>query len=66
MRNGEETGGLDEILLKAADYYEKDVILRTEQMLRRIEPLSILLIGILVGLFVIAIGQPMFDLLTYV
>lgn len=66
LRNGEETGGLDEILLKAADYYEKDVILRTEQMLRRIEPLSILLIGILVGLFVIAIGQPMFDLLTYV
>lgn len=66
LRNGEETGGLDEILVKAAKYYEKDVILRTEQLLRRIEPVSILLIGFLIGLFVLAIGQPMFDLLTVV
>jgi general secretion pathway protein F len=49
---GEETGKLDEMLLKVADNYEKEVRNFIKRMLSLLEPLLILIIAVVVGFIV--------------
>lgn len=61
---GEETGQLDEILNKTADFYDEEVeqaIIATTSLL---EPILIVVMGLIIGFIVISVMLPMFDMYT--
>jgi general secretion pathway protein F len=58
---GEETGKLDEMLLKVADNYEKVVRSMVKRMISFIEPAMILLMGLLVGFIIISMLLAIFS-----
>lgn len=57
---GEETGDLEEILRKTADYFDEESDAALTRLVSLIEPIMIVWMGIVVGLIVVAIMQPMF------
>ena len=59
---GEETGELDDLLDRAADYYQKQVDALVERMTTLIEPLLILLVGAVIALMVVLTYLPVFHL----
>jgi type IV pilus assembly protein PilC len=59
---GEQTGALDAMLAKVADFYEKEVELGTDKLKALIEPLMIVLLAGIVGTIVTAIMVPMFEM----
>lgn len=59
---GEETGTLDAMLSKVADFYEKEVEIVTDRLKTLIEPVMIVILAVLVGTIVLAIVVPMFDM----
>jgi type IV pilus assembly protein PilC len=60
---GEETGGLDDMLLKIADFYEEEVDVAVAGLTSTLEPLMIVVLGGIVGGMVIAMYLPIFDLI---
>ena len=60
MAIGDETGSLDEMLNKVADFYEADVDNMTDQLKQLIEPLLIVFLTVVVGTIVLAVIMPMF------
>jgi type IV pilus assembly protein PilC len=58
---GEQTGALDEMLLKVSAFYEEEVDLAVKTLLSMIEPVMIAVIGGIVGVIVIAMYLPVFD-----
>lgn len=63
---GEETSELDRMLLKVAEYYEKEIDSRIETLSSVIEPVIILFLGLLVATILISMYLPMFDLVNVV
>jgi len=63
---GETTGELDQILQKTAQYYETDLDRISERMGVLLEPLMIIILGIIIGSIVLSIAWPMFDSITYI
>jgi type IV pilus assembly protein PilC len=63
---GEETSELDSMLLKVADYYEKELDGKIETLSTVIEPIIIVLLGLLVAIILISMYLPMFDLINVV
>ena len=63
---GEETSELDLMLLKVADHYEKEIDSRVETLSSVIEPVLILLLGLMVAAILISMYLPMFDLVNVV
>ncbi|WP_217924739.1 type II secretion system F family protein [Miltoncostaea oceani] len=59
---GEETGALDEMLLKCAEYYEEEVDIAMKNIASLIEPVMVILIGLIVGSIVIALYLPIFGI----
>ena len=59
---GEETGALDAMLGKVADFYEAEVDAAVEGLTTIIEPILILFLGITIGFIVVAMFMPMFQL----
>ena len=59
---GEDTGELDDLLDRAADYYQKQVDALVERMTTLIEPLLILLVGAVIALMVVLTYLPVFIL----
>jgi len=59
---GEETGKLDEMLLRMSDFYDQEVDTAVEALMSMIEPLIMAFIGIVVGGIVVAIFIPMFSM----
>jgi type IV pilus assembly protein PilC len=59
---GEETGGLDTMLNKVADFYEDEVAAAVKAMTSILEPVMIILVGAIVGFVVIAMYMPMFKI----
>ncbi|MCK6257923.1 type II secretion system F family protein [Fictibacillus sp. KIGAM418] len=59
---GEETGSLDAMLGKVADFYEKEVETATDRLKSLIEPLMIVFLASVVGTIVISIIVPMFKI----
>ncbi len=55
---GEETGNIEEMLSKLADYYDEEVEITTQSILAAMEPLIIVFMAIVVGTLVIAVILP--------
>ncbi len=62
VSTGEDTGELDDLLDRAADYYQKQVDALVERMTTLIEPLLILLVGGIIALMVVLTYLPVFHL----
>jgi type IV pilus assembly protein PilC len=63
---GEQTGALDEMLDKIANFYDSEVDTAVEQLTAIIEPVMIVLMGVLVGGMLISMYLPMFKLINVV
>jgi type IV pilus assembly protein PilC len=61
---GEQTGALDAMLSKIADFYEEEVDQAVANLLTLMEPVMILFLGITVGGIVISMYLPLFDLIS--
>jgi type IV pilus assembly protein PilC len=60
---GEETGDLDSMLNKVADIYDEEVDVLVESLISLLEPIMIVVLGLIVGTIVIALFMPMISLL---
>jgi type IV pilus assembly protein PilC len=61
---GEQTGALETMLNKIADFYEDEVDEATANLLALLEPIMICFLGIVIGGIVISMYMPMFDLIN--
>ncbi|HTA77766.1 MAG TPA: type II secretion system F family protein [bacterium] len=59
---GEETGALDAMLSKVADFYEEEVDTAVDGITTIIEPILIVFLGVTLGFIVVAMFMPMFEL----
>jgi len=63
---GEQTGGLDEMLTKIADFYDAEVDVAVSALLSLMEPVMIVVLGVIVGGMVVAMYLPIFDMVNAV
>jgi type IV pilus assembly protein PilC len=63
---GEQTGGLDEMLSKIADFYDEEVDAAVSGLLALMEPVMIVFLGVVVGGMVVAMYLPIFDMVNAV
>jgi type IV pilus assembly protein PilC len=63
---GEQTGGLDEMLSKIADFYDDEVDTAVEALLAALEPIMIVVLGVIVGGMIVAMYLPIFDMINAV
>jgi type IV pilus assembly protein PilC len=66
VRVGEETGELEKMLAKIADFYEDEVDSSIATLTSVIEPLMMIGVGMVVGVIIISMYMPMFKLLTLI
>jgi type IV pilus assembly protein PilC len=66
VKIGEETGELEKMLGKIADFYEDEVDAAIQSLTSIVEPLMMILVGMMVGVIVIAMYLPMFKMLSLV
>jgi type IV pilus assembly protein PilC len=66
VKIGEETGELDKMLGKIADFYEDEVDASIQSLTSIIEPILMIGVGAMVGTIVISMYLPMFKLLTLI
>jgi type IV pilus assembly protein PilC len=63
---GEQTGGLDEMLSKIADFYDDEVDAAVGALTSILEPIMIVVMGVVIGGMVVAMYLPMFDMIKAV
>jgi type IV pilus assembly protein PilC len=63
---GEETGALDEMLDKIADFYDQEVTATVDALTSLIEPMLICLMGVIVGGMIISLYMPMFNIIKLI
>jgi type IV pilus assembly protein PilC len=63
---GEQTGGLDTMLNKIADFYDAEVDVAVGALLSLMEPVMIVVLGLVVGGMVVAMYLPIFDMVNTV
>ena len=61
---GEQTGALDAMLNKIADFYEDEVDVAVQGLVKLMEPVMIFILGVIIGGIVIAMYLPMFTLIN--
>jgi type IV pilus assembly protein PilC len=66
VKIGEETGELEKMLGKIADFYEDEVDSAIQSLTSIIEPLMMIGVGLMVGVIIIAMYLPMFKMLTLI
>jgi type IV pilus assembly protein PilC len=66
VKIGEETGELEKMLSKIADFYEDEVDAAVSSLTSIVEPIMMIGVGIMVGIIIIAMYMPMFKMLTLV
>jgi len=62
---GEQTGALDQMLSKIADFYEEEVDTAVQGLMKLIEPLLITFLGAVIGTIVTAMYMPMYTIIKY-
>ena len=55
---GEDTGNIEDMLEKLADYYDEEVEIATQSVLAAMEPMIIIFMAVLIGALVIAVIMP--------
>jgi type IV pilus assembly protein PilC len=60
IASGEESGAIDQMLAKIAEFYDQEVEATTEALTALIEPLMIAFLGAIVGSMIIALYMPIF------
>lgn len=60
---GEQTGGLDDMLSKIADFYDDEVDAAVSALTSVLEPIMIVVMGVVIGGMVVAMYMPMFDMI---
>ena len=63
---GEQTGALDTMLSKIADFYEDEVDQAVAQLMSLLEPVMIVVLGGLVGGIVVSMYLPIFSLIKHI
>jgi type IV pilus assembly protein PilC len=63
---GEDSGSLEQMLNKIADFYDQEVESSTEQLTAMIEPLMVAFLGIVVGGMIVALYLPIFTIATLI
>ncbi len=63
---GEQTGALDRMLNKVADFYEEEVDIAVGTLTAMLEPLMVIFLGVVVGGVVIAMYLPIFKLISVI
>ncbi len=66
MAVGEETGALDEMLDKIADFYESEVEATVDALTSLIEPMLIVVMGVVVGGMIISLYLPLFNIIKLI
>jgi type IV pilus assembly protein PilC len=66
VKIGEETGELEKMLEKVADFYEDEVDAAIQALTSIIEPIMMIGVGVMVGIIVIAMYLPMFKMLSLI
>jgi type IV pilus assembly protein PilC len=66
VKIGEETGELEKMLGKIADFYEDEVDASIQSLTSIVEPIMMLLVGLMVGVIIIAMYLPMFKMLSLI
>jgi type IV pilus assembly protein PilC len=66
VKIGEETGELEKMLAKIADFYEDEVDASVGALTSIVEPIMMLGVGVMVGIVIISMYLPMFKMLTLV
>ncbi|HTZ05959.1 MAG TPA: type II secretion system F family protein [Gaiellaceae bacterium] len=66
VKIGEETGELEKMLSKIADFYEDEVDASVASLTSIIEPIMMIGVGCMVGVIIIAMYMPMFKMLTLI
>jgi type IV pilus assembly protein PilC len=66
VKVGEETGELDKMLGKVADFYEDEVDTAIQTLTSIIEPLMMIAVGMVVGVIIISMYLPMFKMLSLI
>jgi type IV pilus assembly protein PilC len=66
VKIGEETGELEKMLGKIADFYEDEVDASVQSLTSIVEPIMMIGVGIMVGIVIISMYLPMFKMLTLV
>ena len=61
---GEETGALDNMLYKVADVYDEEVKTLVDGLIKLLEPIMVVVLGLVVGFIVIALFMPLIQLLN--
>lgn len=61
---GEASGNLEEMLSKTANYYDEELDAAIGQLMTILEPMMILVVGLLIGVIVMALYLPMFGMIT--
>jgi type IV pilus assembly protein PilC len=59
---GEETGKLDHMLMRTADFYEQRVTAKVEGLSSLVEPIAIVVLGVVIGVMLVALYLPIFNL----
>ncbi|MGL5821780.1 MAG: type II secretion system F family protein, partial [Sarcina sp.] len=62
IKIGEEAGSLDDILSKTADFYDDELERAIEAITSIIEPIMLVVMGIVVGFLIISVLTPMFEM----
>ncbi len=62
VKIGEDTGKLEQMLAKIADYYDEEVEVSTQGMTAALEPVIIIFLALVVGALIIAVLQPMMSM----
>ncbi|KKS78285.1 MAG: Type IV pilin, partial [Candidatus Woesebacteria bacterium GW2011_GWC1_42_9] len=63
IKAGEKSGKLDEVLNEMADFYEKEVDFSLKRMTSLIEPVMMLIIGVVVGVMVLMMISPIYSII---
>ena len=66
MSVGEDTGALDTMLGKIAEFYDQEVEATTEALTALIEPIMIVVIGAIIGAMIVALYMPIFSLMNVI
>jgi len=63
---GEDTGALQSMLTKVADYYDQEIDTTTAQLTSLIEPLMIAVVGVVIGGIIISLYLPIFSIFNLI